>query len=122
MNRARVLQVVLVISGLLFTAAAYPLVLFWRQQPSLAMMLSLYVPLGIFLFAAVQNPSAHRSVILYAGWANIAHASLMGVQGFYKVIAQRELVGSALFIVIGIALLALAPKKEIQKQSSAATV
>jgi len=108
-------------SGLLFTAAAYPLVLFWRQQPSLAMMLSLYVPLGIFLLAAVRNPSAHRSLILYAAWANIAHASLMGVQAFYKVIAQRELVGSAVFIVIGIALLALAPKKQAAERASAAT-
>ena len=121
MNRKRVLQVVLVLCGLLFTAAVYPLVLFWRQQPPLAMMLSLYVPMGLFLLLAPRNPSEHRSLILYAACANISHAAVMGVQEANKVIARRELVGVAVFLVIGIALIALAPKKQAAERAAAAS-
>lgn len=121
MNRKRVLQVVLVLCGLLFTAAVYPLVLFWRQQPPLAMMLSLYVPMGLFLLLAARNPSEHRSLILYAACANISHAAVMGVQVANKVIARRELVGVAVFLVIGIALIALAPKKQAAERASSAS-
>jgi hypothetical protein len=56
MNRERVLKVVLVFVGLLLSALAYPLMMFWRQEPALAMMLSVYVTLGIFLLLAARNP------------------------------------------------------------------
>ena len=49
MWRERALKVVLVLVGLLFSAGVYPLMMFVRQEPALAMMLSLYVTLGIFL-------------------------------------------------------------------------
>jgi hypothetical protein len=61
MNRERALKVVLVVVGLLFTALVYPLVLFVKQEPALAMMMSLYVTLGIFLLLAARNPSANRT-------------------------------------------------------------
>ena len=48
MRRERALKVVLVLVGLLFSACFYPLMVFVRQEPALAMMLSLYVTLGIF--------------------------------------------------------------------------
>jgi uncharacterized membrane protein len=48
MRGERALKVVLVLVGLLFTAMVYPLVLFVKQGPALAMM-SVYVTLGIFL-------------------------------------------------------------------------
>jgi hypothetical protein len=50
---------------LLFVAAVYPLLMFVRQEPALAMMLSLYVTLGIFLLLAARNPSANRSLIAH---------------------------------------------------------
>jgi hypothetical protein len=49
MRRERTLKIVLVLVGLLFSAGIYLLVMFVRQDPALAMMLSLYVTLGIFL-------------------------------------------------------------------------
>ena len=49
MRRERALKLVLVLVGLLFLALVYPLLMFVRQEPALAMMLSLYVTLGIFL-------------------------------------------------------------------------
>jgi drug/metabolite transporter superfamily protein YnfA len=121
MNRERALKIVLVLIGLLFMAAVYPLFLFWRQQPPLAMMLSLYVPMGLFLLLAARNPSEHRSLMLYAAWANIAHAAVMGVQEASRVIARRELVGIAVFLLIGIALIALAPKKQAAERASSAS-
>lgn len=63
MRRERALKVVLVVVGLLFCGLVYPLTMFVRQEPALAMMLSLYVTLGIFLLLASRNPSANRSLI-----------------------------------------------------------
>jgi hypothetical protein len=79
MRRERVLKVVLMLVGLFFVAGTYPIVMYlWQpgnEPPGDTMMLSLYVTLGIFLLLAVQNPSAHRSLIAYAGWANVAHGA-----------------------------------------------
>ena len=47
MWRDRTLKVVLVMVGLLFCAAAYPLMLMAKQDPALAMMMSLYELLGV---------------------------------------------------------------------------
>jgi len=66
MGRERALKVVLVLVGLLFCAGVYPLILMAKQDPALAMMMSLYVTLGIFLLLASRNPSAHRSLIAFA--------------------------------------------------------
>ena len=40
MHRERALKVVLVVVGLLFAATVYPMVLFVKQEPALAMMMS----------------------------------------------------------------------------------
>ena len=111
MIRERALKVVLVIVGLLFAATAYPL-LAMRIGEAEQMMLSVYVTLGIFLLIAARNPSAHRSLIAFAGWSSVAHATVMAVQSFYDV-AERVhfLVGVVLFVIIGAALLALVPAK-----------
>ena len=66
MKRERALRVVLVLLGLLFCAAVYPLLIMVKQEPALAMMMSLYATLGIFLLLASRNPSAHRSLIAFA--------------------------------------------------------
>jgi hypothetical protein len=109
MRRERALKVVLVLVGLLFSAAVYPLVLMVRQDPALAMMLSLYATLGIFLLLAARNPSEHRSLIAFAAWSSFAHAALMAAQAFLNLIPRRELIGVAAFVVIGLALIVLAP-------------
>jgi hypothetical protein len=56
MRRERALEVVLVLVGLIFVAGVYPLILMAKQDPSLAMMMSLYETLGIFLLLAAQQP------------------------------------------------------------------
>jgi hypothetical protein len=119
MKRERALKVVLVLVGLLFCAAVYPLILMARQDQSLAMMMSLYATLGVFLLLASQNPSAHRSLIAFAAWSSFAHAAVMGVQAYLNLIARRELFGVATFVVIGVALIALAPAKQSAERTTA---
>ena len=121
MRREQVLKVVLVLVGLLFLALVYPLVTFARQEPALAMMLSLYVTLGVFLLLAVRNPSGNRSLIAFTAWSSFAHAAVMSVQALRNMIAHGELIGVAALIIIGVALIALAPPKQLAEQVSAAT-
>ena len=111
MNRERALKAVLGLVGLIFLASVYPLVIFVRQEPCLSMMFSVYVTLGIFLLLAVRNPSANRNLIAFTAWSSLAHATLMGVQTYRNMISRGELVGVALLVVIGVALITLAPAK-----------
>jgi len=110
----------LVVVGLLFSASVYPLTMFVRQEPALAMMLSLYVTLGVFLLRAASNPSANRSLIAFTAWSSFAHAAVMAVQAFRKVIPRGELLGVAVLVCIGVALIMLAPAKQSVERVSAA--
>lgn len=112
MNREVALKVVLTLVGLLFVALAYPMMTFVRQDPALSMMLSIYVTLGVFLLLAIRNPLASRSLIAFTAWSSFAHAAVMGTQPLRNMISRGELVGVAVLIVIGVALLALAPAKQ----------
>src|SRR5213593_1895542 len=120
MRRERAMKVVLVVVGLLFVAGVYPLMMFVRQEPALAMMLSLYVTLGVFLLLAARNPSASRSVIAFTAWSSFAHAAVMAVQAFRNLIPHRELLGVAVLVVIGVALIVLAPTKQSIERASTA--
>ena len=120
MWRERTLKVVLVVVGLVFCALAYPLIMFVKQEPALAMQFSVYVTLGIFLLFASRNPSANRSLIAFTAWSSFVHAMLMAGQAFAGLIARGELVGSAVLVVIGVALIALAPaEKSVERVSVA---
>src|SRR6266404_8118905 len=124
MWRERALKVVLVLVGLLFSAGVYPLIgsLLHPADSDTGdtMILSLYVALGIFLLIAVRNPSAHRSLIAFAAWSSFAHAGAMSILGL-EIASQRVgfLVGSAVLVVIGVALIVLAPAKSEERVSAA---
>jgi hypothetical protein len=111
MHRERVLQVVLVVVGLIFLAGSYPLVMFFSRDPGVAMIMSIYVTMGIFLLLSVRNPTANRTLIAFVGWANVAHAAVMSVQEYQHVIERGELLGVAMFFVVGVLLIALLPAK-----------
>jgi hypothetical protein len=123
MRRERALKIVLVLVGLLFTAGVYPLIgslLHPADSDSGdTMMLSLYVALGIFLLIAVRNPSAHRSLIAFAAWSSFAHAAAMSILGL-EIANQRVgfLVGSGVLVVIGVALILLAPARQPMERAS----
>ena len=74
------------------------------------MMISLYATLGVFLLVAARNPFAHRSLIALAAWSSFAHAVVMSLLAIPRA-SERVgyLIGSAVLVVIGIALIALAP-------------
>jgi hypothetical protein len=124
MRRERALKVVLVVVGLLLTAGVYPLIgpLLHPADSDTGdtMMLSLYVALGILLLIAVRNPSANRSLLAFAAWSSFAHAVAMSILGL-EIASQRVgfLVGSAVLVVIGVALIALVPAKSVARVSAA---
>jgi hypothetical protein len=117
MMRDRAFKIVLGFVGLLFTLAIYPTMMFlwphWQPHHEFEqMMLSVYATLGIFLLLALRNPSAHRSLIAFAAWSSFAHAAVMTVQSLHLPDDRGHLLGgSAFFVVIGVALLALMPAK-----------
>jgi hypothetical protein len=121
----RALQIVLVLVGLLFSAAILPVVGGLRDPAHSdtgdTMMMGLYFTLGIFLLIAARNPPAHRSLIAFAAWSSFAHAIVMSTQGF-EIASQRSgfLGGSAVLVVIGLALIVLAPKKQPEQRAVAA--
>lgn len=73
------------------------------------MMFSIYVTLGVFLLLAIRNPGANRSLIAFTAWSSFAHAAVMGTQAWRNMIAHGELIGVAVLVVIGAALIALTP-------------
>jgi len=118
--RERALKTVLLLVGLLFSAAILPVIGGIRNpghsDTGDTMMMGLYFAMGVFLLIAVRNPSAHRSLIAFAAWSSFAHAAVMSALGF-KIAIERAgfLVGSAVLVVIGIALILLAPKKQSEE-------
>ena len=121
--RERALKAVLIVVGLLFSAAVVPIALyFWRGggEPAADMMMgSLYVTLGIFLLIAVSNPSSHRNLIAFAAWSSFAHAAVMAGQVLRNLIPGMDLLRAVLpLAIIGVLLLVLAPKKQAAERVS----
>jgi hypothetical protein len=122
MNREGALKVVLVVVGLIFLFAVYPLMMFlwpsgWRWQPNQPeyeqMILGVYATLGVFLLLASRNPSANRSLIAFAAWSSLVHAVIMAVQAFQNAGERGHLLGDIpALIIVGVALIALAPAKQ----------
>ena len=126
MIRERALKVVLVLVGLLFSAAIYPVIGGLRDPGNSdtgdTMMMGLYFTLGIFLLLAVRNPAAHRSLITFAAWSSFAHAAVMSTQGF-EMPSERAgfLGGSTVLVIIGVALLALRPSAKKPAEEAVAS-
>lgn len=125
MIRERVLRAVLVLVGLLFSAAIYPVIGGLRDPAHSdtgdTMMMGLYFALGIFLLLAVRNPAAHRSLIAFAAWSSFAHAVVMSALGF-EIPSERSgfLGGSAVLVAIGVVLIVLAPRKQLEQRAAIA--
>jgi hypothetical protein len=86
------------------------------------MMLSLYVALGIFLLIAARNPSANRSLIAFTAWSCFAHAAMMAVTSFSKGASAETCMGVPVLVIIGVALIVLAPAKQSGERVSGAAV
>jgi len=121
MTRELALKIVLGVVGVVFLALGYPMVLFFREEPALAMMLSLYVTLGVFLLLAIRDPWAGRSVISFTAWSSFVHAVVMGTQAERKMIAHSEMYGVWVLVGIGVMLVGLAPRKRLVLPDGPAT-
>ena len=90
----------------------------WRQPIE---TLGAYIALGIFVLLAARNPSANRSLIAFTAWSSLVHAAITAVQAFYIASERGHLLGGvALFGIIGVALIVLAPAKQSGERASAA--
>ena len=129
MNRERALKAVLVAVGLIFLLGVYPLMMFlwpagWRWQPNQPeyeqMILGVYATLGIFLLLAARNPWANRSLIAFTAWSSLVHAAIMAVQAFQNAGERGHLMGDVpALVVVGAALLVLAPMDQSGERASA---
>jgi hypothetical protein len=44
------------------------------------MIVGIYATLGVFLLNAARNPATHLSLIWFAVWSSVVHATIMAVQ------------------------------------------
>lgn len=69
----------------------------------------------------MRDPSASRSLIAFTAWSSFAHAAVMVVQGFHDANERGHLLGgSAALVIIGGALIVLAPVKQSGERAAAA--
>ena len=129
MKRERALQVVLVLVGLFYSFWGYLLFdALWHSSwlnghnDVLPMFLSLNTALGPCLLLAVKQPAKHRLMIAYGAWSSLAHGFTMTIQsaeaaahGMHRQDSPQDIV---IFVIIGIALLALLPGKQSASASA----
>jgi hypothetical protein len=94
MNREQALKIVLVVVGLIFSALVYPLVVFGRQEPAVAMMLSVYITLGIFLLLGGARSIGKSQLDRFRSVVKPGSRRLYGVSGFSEFDPARRTGGS----------------------------
>ena len=118
-TRLHYLRIALIVFGLIFVFAVYPLTVVWPSgwawgmghSHYLMMILGVYATLGVFLLIASRDPLAHRSLIWFTVWSSIVHGAIMGVQSIKDPTEVGHLIGDvpALFL-IAIVLAVLMPR------------
>ncbi|KTD02455.1 hypothetical protein OQJ19_04950 [Fluoribacter gormanii] len=127
-NDYGMLRIVLVILGLAFIFALYPLTFLWPsgwawhhsgQNVYLQMILGVYATLGVFLLLAAKNPLQNLSLIWFTVWSSVVHGGIMALQSFYYPQHFAHLYGDvpALFI-IAIVLAFLTPRRSTINQKT----
>jgi uncharacterized membrane-anchored protein YitT (DUF2179 family) len=122
------LQVAVGLLGLAYVALIYPLYtdlahskwLLEMKDACDPMFLSWFIALGPFLLLAAKKPSSHRSLIAFAAWQCLAHASVMAIQTVqaWKHGVHRDFTDVVVISVIGGILLGLLPARREQSHSS----
>ena len=118
-GRVRYLRIALVVCGLIFTFAIYPLGKVWPSgwtwgqghSHYLMMIIGVYATLGIFLLIASRDPLRHTSLIWFTVWSSVVHAVIMAVQSFTDSAERGHLVGDVpALLLVAIVLAALTPR------------
>ncbi len=118
--RLTALRVALILFGLIFLFAVYPLMMSfwpsgWRWVPNQPeyeqMILGVYATLGVFLLIASRNPLRHLSLIWFTAVSSAVHAGIMAVQAYRMPMEHGHWFGDipALFLV-AIVLAVLTPR------------
>ncbi len=115
-SRERARTIVLAVLGLVFfVSAMVPVVQSILHPPrctAAPMLNAVLATLGVFVFLAARNPSAHRSLILFAAWSSFAHAAIMLVTSFQVPAQQGVLLASAAVTALaGVLLMIVAPSR-----------
>ena len=118
--REKLLKGALVIFGLIFIFGVYTMMRVWpegwawepRQYEYEQMILGVYATLGVFLILAAKNPAENRSLIWFAIWSSVVHATIMFVQAIVDQGERQHFLGDipALYLV-ALVLALLMPKK-----------
>lgn len=111
-DRTATLRYTMIVIGVIFIVAMYPLTQLWPSGwswgggPShyLPMILAVYATLGVFLLRASKDPLDNRSLIWFTVWSSLAHAGVMAVQAAQDPAETGHLPGdvAALVIVAGV--------------------
>ena len=118
-TRVGYLRIALIVFGLIFVFAAYPLTEVWPSgwawgmghSHYLMMILGIYATLGVFLLIASRDPLANRSLIWFTVWSSIVHAAIMGVQAIKDPAEAGHLIGDVpALLLIAIVLAVLMPR------------
>jgi hypothetical protein len=113
------LRIALIVFGVIFIFAIYPLSMVWPSGWSwghghshyLMMILGIYATLGVFLLMASRDPDAHHSLIWFTVWSSVVHGVIMAAQSIEDPMERGHLIGDvpALFL-IAIVLAVLMPR------------
>lgn len=124
-TQLRYLRIVLVLIGLIFIFAIYPLTILWPEgwawhlegdSVYLQMILGIYATLGVFLILAAKNPTENLSLIWFTVWSSIVHGAIMAAQSMYYPNHMGHLFGDVpALILIAVILSALTPRKKTLK-------
>jgi hypothetical protein len=118
-QRLLFLRIALIVIGLMFIFALYPLGIVWPagwtwghgHSHYLMMIIGVYATLGVFLIVASRNPDAHSSIIWFTIWSSVVHAAIMGAQSLSDSGERGHLVGDVpALLLIAIILVALMPR------------
>jgi len=128
-TRLRYLRVALVLVGLIFIFAVYPLMMSlwpsgWRWSPNQPqyeqMILGVYATLGVFLLIASRNPMRHVSLIWFTVFSSIVHAGIMTVQALNMPSEHGHLLGDIpALLLVAIVLAVLTPRGADAVQAAA---
>ena len=113
------LRIALIVVGLIFIFAIYPLGKVWPSgwawgtghSHYLMMIIGIYATLGVFLLIASRDPLVHRSLIWFTVWSSIVHAGIMAVQAFGDPAERGHLWGDVpALLVVAVVLAVLIPR------------
>jgi len=118
-TRLHYLKIALIVFGVIFTFAVYPLGIVWPSgwtwgpghSHYLMMIIGVYATLGVFLLIASRDPLRHTSLIWFAVWSSVVHAVIMAFQSFADSAERGHLVGDVpALLLVAIVLAALTPR------------